>query len=109
MQPVLSPHINDATIRLLTRLGCEVVVPASAACCGSLNLHMGNRKQAREFAKANVRAWIAEIDGEGLDAILVNASGCGTTVKDYVHLLQDSDHAVAARAYPRWRSISPNG
>ena len=57
---------------------------------------MGNRKQAREFAKANVRAWIAEIDGEGLDAILVNASGCGTTVKDYVHLLQDSDHAVAA-------------
>ena len=57
---------------------------------------MGNRKQAREFAKANVRAWIAEIDGEGLDAILVNASGCGTTVKDYAHLLQDSDHAVAA-------------
>ena len=56
-----------------------------------------------------MRAWIAEIDGEGLDAILVNASGCGTTVKDYVHLLQDSDHAVAARAYPRWRSISPNG
>lgn len=96
VQPVLSPHINDATIRLLTRLGCEVVVPASAACCGSLNLHMGNRKQAREFAKANVRAWIAEIDGEGLDAILVNASGCGTTVKDYAHLLQDSDHAVAA-------------
>ena len=66
VQPVLSPHINDATIRLLTRLGCEVVVPASAACCGSLNLHMGNRKQARNSPrptcgpgsrKSTARAW----------------------------------------------------
>ena len=86
-----------------------MVVPASAACCGSLNLHMGNRKQAREFAKANVRAWIAEIDGEGLDAILVNASGCGTTVKDYAHLLRTATTPSRPRAYPRWRSTSPNG
>ena len=109
VQPVLSPHINDATIRLLTRLGCEVVVPASAACCGSLNLHMGNRKQAREFAKANVRAWIAEIDGEGLDAILVNASGCGTTVRTTPICCRTATTPSRPRAYPRWRSTSPNG
>src|SRR5690606_5965663 len=89
VQPVLSPQINDATIRLLTRFGCEVVVPPSAGCCGSLNLHMGMRDAATQFARANIQAWIAEMEGEGLDAILVNASGCGTTVKDYGHMFGD--------------------
>lgn len=89
VQPALSPQINAATVRLLTRLGCEVVMPTSAGCCGSLNLHMGKRASAAQFARANVRSWTAELEGEGLDAILVNASGCGTTVKDYGHLLGD--------------------
>lgn len=98
VQPVLSPHINDATIRLLTRHGCEVVIPASAGCCGSLNLHMGNVDAARVFARANVAAWAREIDAGQLDAILVNASGCGTTVKDYPHLLHgDAEEANAKR------------
>jgi len=97
VQPVLSPHINDATIRLLTRLGCEVIVPAAAGCCGSLNLHMGKRDAAMQFAAANIRAWVSEMDGEGLDAIVVNASGCGTTVKDYGHMFSgDADLAEAA-------------
>jgi glycolate oxidase iron-sulfur subunit len=91
VQPVIAPHINDATIRLLTRFGCEVVVPESAGCCGSLNLHMGKAGAARASARRNVQAWLAEMNGEGLDAIIVNASGCGTTVKDYAHLFLDND------------------
>jgi glycolate oxidase iron-sulfur subunit len=89
VQPVIAPHINAATIRLLTRFGCEVVVPKSAGCCGSLDLHLGNAAAARTFAKRNVEAWSEELDREGLDAILINASGCGTTVKDYGHLLKE--------------------
>ncbi|MES2415885.1 MAG: glycolate oxidase subunit GlcF [Pseudomonadota bacterium] len=91
VQPVIAPHINDATISLLTRFGCEVVIPASAACCGSLNLHMGKADAAQASAKQNIRAWLSEMAGDGLDAIIINASGCGTTVKDYPHLfLEDA-------------------
>ncbi|MES2508932.1 MAG: glycolate oxidase subunit GlcF [Pseudomonadota bacterium] len=95
VQPVISPHINDATISLLTRFGCEVVIPASAGCCGSLNLHMGKADAAQASARRNVQAWLAEMNGEGLDAIIVNASGCGTTVKDYGHLFLDEPAARA--------------
>ncbi len=97
VQPEMSPQINAATIRLLTRLGCEVLVPKAAGCCGSLNLHMGKTAAARALAAANVRAWTRLLDLEGLDAIITNASGCGTTVKDYGHLLQD-DPVMAADA-----------
>lgn len=93
VQPVIAPHINDATISLLTRFGCEVVIPASAGCCGSLNLHMGLADAAQSSARKNINAWLAEIRGEGLDAIIVNASGCGTTVKDYAHLFLDDEPA----------------
>lgn len=89
VQPVIAPQINDATIRLLTRFGCEVVMPPSAGCCGSLNLHMGIADAARASARRNIKAWLAEMNGDGLDAIIVNASGCGTTVKDYAHLFLD--------------------
>jgi glycolate oxidase iron-sulfur subunit len=82
-QPVLAPEINAATIRLLTRLGVEVVVAEGAGCCGALNHHMGQHDPAMRRARANIEAWAREIDGEGLDAIVINASGCGTTVKDY--------------------------
>ena len=75
--------INEATIRLLTRLGVEVVVPPGAGCCGALTHHMGQHATALASARANIDAWTREIEDEGLDAIVVNASGCGTTVKDY--------------------------
>ena len=82
-QQVLAPQINDATIRLLTRLGVEVVVAQGAGCCGALTHHMGQHESAMASARANIAAWSREIEGEGLDAIVINASGCGTTVKDY--------------------------
>ena len=96
-QQVLSANINSATIRLLNRAGCEVVVVRDSACCGSLTLHMGRESDAKRSAARNIRAWIAEIEGEGLDAIVVNASGCGTTVKDYGHLFAH-DPAIATHA-----------
>nr|WP_294548937.1 glycolate oxidase subunit GlcF [uncultured Rhodopila sp.] len=82
-QQVLMPRINEATIRLLTRLGVEVVVARGAGCCGALNHHNGQHEPAMALAAANIDAWSREIAGEGLDAVVINASGCGTTVKDY--------------------------
>jgi glycolate oxidase iron-sulfur subunit len=94
---VLAPSINEATIRLLNRLGIEVVVPEGEGCCGSLVHHMGWQQRAHDQAKANIDAWIREADGAGLDAIIVNASGCGTTVKDYGFMLR-TDSAYAEKA-----------
>jgi glycolate oxidase iron-sulfur subunit len=97
-QRVLDPGINAATVRLLTRLGCDVVVAQGAGCCGALTHHMGREGEAMASIRANVAAWTAELDGEGLDAVVINASGCGTTVKDYGHILaEDSDWAVPAK------------
>ncbi|WHQ72919.1 glycolate oxidase subunit GlcF [Methylorubrum extorquens] len=88
-QRVLRPAINEAAERLLARLGVEVVPIPDEGCCGALVHHMGREDDARGFARRNIDAWIAEIDGKGLDAILITASGCGTTVKDYGHMLAD--------------------
>jgi glycolate oxidase iron-sulfur subunit len=85
-QQVLDGNINAATIRVLQRHGCEVVIVKGAGCCGSLTLHMGREADARACARANVQAWWRELEADGLDAIVINASGCGTTVKDYGHL-----------------------
>jgi glycolate oxidase iron-sulfur subunit len=82
-QPVLKPGINEATIRLLNRLGVEVVLPKGEGCCGALVHHMGKEHDSHDFARANIAAWMREVEGEGLDAILITASGCGTTIKDY--------------------------
>jgi glycolate oxidase iron-sulfur subunit len=89
VQDVLDPTINDATIRLLTRHGCEVVVAPGSGCCGALAHHLGRTDESRAAAAANIAAWTAEVEGQGLDAIVVNASGCGTMVKDYGHLLRN--------------------
>jgi len=94
---VLDPAINAATVRILTRHGIEVVIPENEGCCGSLVHHMGREDEALARARANVDAWMAEIEGEGLDAIVVNASGCGTTVKDYGFMLR-TDTAYATKA-----------
>ncbi|MBB3951952.1 glycolate oxidase subunit GlcF [Aureimonas jatrophae] len=96
-QRVLDPAINEATVRLLGRLGVEVVMPQGEGCCGALTHHMGREDAALGFARANVDAWSREIEGRGLDAILVTTSGCGTTVKDYGHMLR-LDPAYAERA-----------
>jgi glycolate oxidase iron-sulfur subunit len=80
---VLGPSINEAAIRLLTRNGVEVVTPVGEGCCGALVHHMGREPQAFAQARNNIDVWTREIEGAGLDAILITASGCGTTVKDY--------------------------
>ena len=97
-QQVLAPEINEATIRLLTRLGIDVVVAKGAGCCGALTHHMGRHDPAMEAARANIAAWTAEIEGAGLDAIVINTSGCGTTVKDYGFMFRSEPGPWPARA-----------
>jgi len=97
VQSVVEDNINAATIRLLNRHGVEVVVAKQATCCGALNHHMGRLGPAHTAAAATIRAWCAEADANGLDAIVVNTSGCGTTIKDYGHAFRD-DPALAKDA-----------
>ncbi|MDK1488674.1 glycolate oxidase subunit GlcF [Sinorhizobium sp. 7-81] len=87
-QPVLKPEINEAAIRLLTGQGIEVVVSAGEGCCGALVHHMGREEQALEAARRNVDIWLKAADDDGLDAVIITASGCGTTIKDYGHMLR---------------------
>jgi len=89
-QKALNTDINDATIRVLRRLGCEVVIAQGMGCCGALTHHMGKADMAHASAANNIRAWMAEKSGEGLDAVVINTSGCGTTVKDYGHMFLHS-------------------
>ena len=96
-QTVLAPQINEATIRLLNRLGIEVVVAQGAGCCGSLVHHMGKVDQSHAQARANIDAWTAEAESAGLDAIIINTSGCGTQVKDYGFMFRE-DAAYADKA-----------
>lgn len=104
VQSVLGSDITEATVRALRRHGCEVVVADGAGCCGALPQHLGRDAEAKAFARANVRAWTAAGSSDGIDAVVINASGCGTTVKDYRHLLADDPElagqaaAIAAKA-----------
>lgn len=98
-QPVLDPGINAAAIRLLSRFGVEVVVPDGEGCCGALVHHMGREELALNSARANVDAWFGEIEAKGLDAIIITASGCGTTIKDYGYMLRhDPQYSAKAAA-----------
>jgi glycolate oxidase iron-sulfur subunit len=107
-QQVLAPEVNEATVRLLTRHDIEVVNVAGSGCCGSSVLHVGRNEQAIALAKANITAWLREIDGAGLDAIVINASGCGTTVKDYGNMLADEPewHEKALQVAKLARDVS---
>ncbi|MDQ6435208.1 glycolate oxidase subunit GlcF [Mesorhizobium sp. LHD-90] len=96
-QSVLEPGINEATVRLLNRLGVEVVVPEGEGCCGALVHHMGKEDAALAAARKNVDAWVRQIEQGGLDAIVITASGCGTTIKDYGFMLR-FDPAYAEKA-----------
>ncbi|MFU8777296.1 MAG: glycolate oxidase subunit GlcF [Roseovarius sp.] len=102
-QKALNTDINDATIRLLTRLGCEVVVADGAGCCGALTHHMGKTSESHATAAKNIKAWAREMDGAGLDAIVINTSGCGTTVKDYGHMFR---HEALAQDAARVSAIA---
>jgi glycolate oxidase iron-sulfur subunit len=86
-------RLNEATVRVLQRNGCEVVVPAGQGCCGALHLHSGLREEARKLARQNIDA---VLDG-GFEAIITNAAGCGSTLKEYGELLED-DPEYAAKA-----------
>ena len=97
VQPVLSPGIDEAVVRLLTRHGVEVVVASGQGCCGALAHHLGDERDALALAKTNIAAWEKELDGEGLDAVVVSASGCGTVLKDYGFMLR-GEPQWAARA-----------
>lgn len=107
-QRVLDPAINAATIRLLTRHGADVVVAKGAGCCGALTHHMGMTERSLTFAAENIRAWAREMDADGLDFIIANASGCGTTVKDYGHMFRNDPVMArdAARISAAARDIS---
>jgi glycolate oxidase iron-sulfur subunit len=82
---VLRPEINEATVRLLIRHGCEVVVAQGAGCCGALVHHMGRTIEAETQAKANIEAW----EKADVDAIVINTSGCGTMIKDYKWMFKE--------------------
>ena len=101
VQQVLAARINEATVRLLTRLGCEVIVAKGSGCCGAIAHHVGQEKTTKRLMRANVDAWTHEIDldqaADNVDAIIVNASGCGTMVKDYAFMLRD-DKAYAEKS-----------
>lgn len=95
-QTVVNTDINDATIRILRRHGCEVVVAQGAGCCGALTHHMGKTKESHAAAARNIRAWMKEANGAGLDAIVINTSGCGTVVKDYGFMFRNDSLAAEA-------------
>ena len=97
LNPVLSPSTNAAAVRLLNRHGIEVIVAAGEACCGALVHHLGDNDAALAQARNNIDAWTREIEGAGLDAILITVSGCGSVIKDYGFMLRN-DPAYAAKA-----------
>jgi glycolate oxidase iron-sulfur subunit len=97
VQTVLDPAINAATVRLLRRHGCEVVIAADSGCCGALDHHLGRSDAAHALARRNIDAWWHELSRGGLDAVVINASGCGTMVKDYGYLFR-TDGAYAEKA-----------
>jgi glycolate dehydrogenase iron-sulfur subunit len=95
-QKALNTDINDATIRILRRHGCEVVIAKGAGCCGAVTHHMGKVDASHASAARNIRAWMGEKISLGLDAVVINTSGCGTTVKDYGHMFRNDPLAKDA-------------
>ncbi len=96
-QQILGPQINDATVRLLTRLGVEVVIPPDMGCCGALTFHMGERPHSLQLMRRNIEVWHRELEHDGLDAIVLTTSGCGTAVKEYDHIFRN-DSTLANKA-----------
>ena len=86
-QRVLAARINEAAIRLLTRHGVDVIIASNEGCCGALALHMGREEEARRFARSNVESWYRQVNQSGIDALISTASGCGSVIRDYSHIL----------------------
>ncbi len=87
VQRVFFPGVNEATLSVLAREGCECVVPEGQGCCGALSVHAGRQREAREFARALIRSF----DEAGVDLIVVNAAGCGSAMKEYERLFEYDD------------------
>jgi glycolate oxidase iron-sulfur subunit len=85
VMPLLFSDVNEATVRVLRRNGCDVIFPAKQICCGALNVHNGETTAAKSMARCNIDAFL----NAGVDAIVVNAAGCGAAMKEYAHLLRD--------------------
>ena len=98
-QPAMGPNINSSTARVLDAVGIQTVVAAKAGCCGAVKFHLNDQDGGKAEMRANIDAWWPHIEGEGagVEAILMNASGCGVTVKEYGHILQD-DPLYATKA-----------
>jgi glycolate oxidase iron-sulfur subunit len=100
-QPAMAPNINSATARVLDAIGVQCVVAAKAGCCGAVKFHLNDQEGGKAEMRANIDAWWPYVQGQaggtGVEAIVMNASGCGVTVKDYGHILQD-DPAYCAKA-----------
>jgi glycolate oxidase iron-sulfur subunit len=96
VQPSMSPNINIATSRVLDALGVQLFTANGAGCCGAIRLHLAETEAGLEDARRNIDAWWPHIES-GVDAIVMNASGCGATVKEYGHLLRD-DPKYSAKA-----------
>ena len=96
VQPAMAPSINAATARVLDRLGISLVAAPGSVCCGAVPFHLDYQREAHGYAKANIDAWWPHVEA-GAEAIVVTASGCGTQVADYGHLLRD-DPDYAAKA-----------
>jgi len=107
-EPVLRPEIRDATVRVLNRAGYDVAFVSGEGCCGALVHHLGKEQASLEAARRNVDAWTREIEGDGLDAVVITASGCGTTIKDYGFMLRGEPAYAdkAARVSALARDIS---
>lgn len=97
VESTLRPEIRSATLRLLARAGYEVAFAANEGCCGALVHHMGREKESLAAARRNVDAWTRELEAKGVDAIVITASGCGTTIKEYGFMLRE-DPAYAEKA-----------
>jgi glycolate oxidase iron-sulfur subunit len=95
---VLFGDLNEATVRVLRRNGCDVVIPKGQRCCGALNVHNGETAMAKEMARSNIDAFL----GAGVETVIVNAAGCGAAMKEYGHLLrEDSGYAEKAETFGR--------
>jgi glycolate oxidase iron-sulfur subunit len=94
VQPAMSPNINTATARVLSAAGVQVIVAPKAGCCGAVKFHLNDQDGGKAHMRANIDAWWPYVE-QGVEALVMNASGCGVTVKEYGHILQDEPHYAA--------------
>jgi glycolate oxidase iron-sulfur subunit len=108
VQPAMMPNINSATARVLDAAGIQTLVAAEAGCCGAIRLHLSDRDGALEHMRRNIDAWWPMVHGGTVEAIVMNASGCGVTVKEYGHALAHDPHyaAKATRVADLTRDLS---